>query len=1271
MFGSLFEENSSSFSERTVSLGPTSPPRPRQQCKFAGIDNQGATCYLNSLLQTLLLTPEFRESLFQLSEHDLGKLEDKDKCGSRVRVIPIQLQRLFLRLLLSNRQSVSTAELTQSFGWTNHEEFHQHDAQELNRILFSAIEDSLIGTPGQTLIRELYHGTIVNQIKCLKCGNISEREENFLDLTVTIAERSGLEHALKNCYCDEEKMEGCNQYSCENCRQLVDAIKAAKLRSLPPILTVSLLRFSFDFVKMTRYKETGKFTFPLCLDMSPYIEKKSTDKAESQYELFSVVIHRGSAYGGHYHAYIRDVDCLGFWSNPEKIGVQVPIDPASGKSDFINCESPVDLVQVILSKAPNRSMSVDKLCAEMYKQTGVSWNKRYKKAYGGINKFLSKHGDKFLYNPDVNWVSLQDQNICQTFTDKMEDPEDKNNPTHVPPTCEKQGHCGDANDNHCQDAVQVEENINSSVGQEAKQCRCKCGIPKAGQRWYNFDDARVSPINSKDIELQFSGKESAYMLFYRRASLSRPQAAIGNPAYAIPDSMMMSIMQENALLEQEREKYEEEVNEVRVQLHFHWNFHYIDGALSSLLGHLQPVELSIDRRKTLNDLYIAIDELGGEITGQEFVLHRMRELPAGFHLYDELTDRDQLLQDLLVENGTMLFVWNGHTVQGTSVSTGLESEPVFLNVTYGNPSHFSRGFPKNMSLEEFRALVSSFTGITPESLILQRIVEQDASSKVVSLGRPKEKEDDVQDSEITVSTLEGLNLKDGDQIIATNSSFIRDSSENKPAMDSVKFFVKVENRCLTSGVCDLLLEVDKNMILSQVKLEALSKFGLKDVHEGGRLRESHCSLGLRPPYQEELSIGDAGIVKDTLLVLEPGRPPRSNEMTLSFTTGNPKGDNPEHEIIVGRLESVNTCIRHMVKKAGLSGMDWHLRRTNWFNEPADVLEDGEATLESCLINEGDHLLLEQGCLPPKGFLRLTVWLYPTTQDLPEVRETESTLAWITNKLAAIFTGNSTSSLMGTSSQLLLGDIDISKDATLEDLRLQILTLPGSADLPVLMPDFLRVRVLEGGQLKTVLRGSQNTLRFLKVPSHSNLAVQILPYEDKVSANQVLLNVRKRDCRSRIYGPVQEIVWDTSSGTSAASLRQAVADCLALSTEVICIAKHFPERCEWLKLEDSHQKPAHGYKKGKRKGKSAKCNMRQSPFYIQDGDVIGVKILADDPSDADDFTTIEDDLGKEKQRQEAEEKKKMREERRKYGKDSTFPKVQRQEVALQIRVDNFT
>ena len=37
--------------------------------------------------------------------------------------------------------------------------------QELNRILFSAIEASLVGTSGKDLIGRLYHGTLVNQVR--------------------------------------------------------------------------------------------------------------------------------------------------------------------------------------------------------------------------------------------------------------------------------------------------------------------------------------------------------------------------------------------------------------------------------------------------------------------------------------------------------------------------------------------------------------------------------------------------------------------------------------------------------------------------------------------------------------------------------------------------------------------------------------------------------------------------------------------------------------------------------------------------------------------------------------------------------------------------------------------------------------------------------------------------------------------------------------------------------------------------------------------------
>lgn len=55
----------------------------------------------------------------------------------------------------------------------------QHDVQELNRILFSALETSLVGTSGHDLINRLYHGTVVNQVVCKECKNVSEKQVNM------------------------------------------------------------------------------------------------------------------------------------------------------------------------------------------------------------------------------------------------------------------------------------------------------------------------------------------------------------------------------------------------------------------------------------------------------------------------------------------------------------------------------------------------------------------------------------------------------------------------------------------------------------------------------------------------------------------------------------------------------------------------------------------------------------------------------------------------------------------------------------------------------------------------------------------------------------------------------------------------------------------------------------------------------------------------------------------------------------------------------------
>ncbi len=33
--------------------------------KYSGLQNEGATCYLNSLMQTLFMTPEFRSEIYE------------------------------------------------------------------------------------------------------------------------------------------------------------------------------------------------------------------------------------------------------------------------------------------------------------------------------------------------------------------------------------------------------------------------------------------------------------------------------------------------------------------------------------------------------------------------------------------------------------------------------------------------------------------------------------------------------------------------------------------------------------------------------------------------------------------------------------------------------------------------------------------------------------------------------------------------------------------------------------------------------------------------------------------------------------------------------------------------------------------------------------------------------------------------------------------------------------------------------------------------------
>ncbi|XP_043218154.1 ubiquitin carboxyl-terminal hydrolase 47-like isoform X1 [Amphibalanus amphitrite] len=340
-----------------------------------GLVNQAMTCYLNSLLQTLFMTPEFRNAMYSW-EYE-GTREDSAKS------IPYQLQKLFVNMQTTERLAVETTELTYSFGWDSSEAWQQHDIQELCRVMFDALEVTFKDTEQHDLISRLYEGKMIDYVKCLECGTEKDREDTYLDIPLPIrlfgatTAFGSVEEALRG-FVKPETLDGNNQYHCDNCGRKCDAHKGLKFKTFPYLLTLHLKRFDFDYQTLHRIKLNDRVSFPEILNLNDFVsdvagcahpatdggdgarsdDTSTTDsgtvlddeaahpaaasaaathnmtdgdpgqedegidcstdsetrannwrnavRGPYEYELFSIMIHAGSASGGHYYAYIKD-----------------------------------------------------------------------------------------------------------------------------------------------------------------------------------------------------------------------------------------------------------------------------------------------------------------------------------------------------------------------------------------------------------------------------------------------------------------------------------------------------------------------------------------------------------------------------------------------------------------------------------------------------------------------------------------------------------------------------------------------------------------------------------------------------------------------------------------------------------------------------------------------------------------------------------------------------------------------------------------------------
>ena len=294
-----------------------------------GLQNIGATCYMNATLQCLAHIDKFIKYLFRKRKDIKNERYEKKLTNSFLEVLeniwennsikdypPNNFKELISKMnpLFAGIQANDSKDLVLFLLETMHNELnkvknanimYEDDVDQYN--FYNSLQSftKYFQKNFQSIVSDLFYGMYDSIMKCLNCNIMTHNIQCYNILIIPLEEvrkfknRAINQVTIRECfeyYQKPEYMTGENQIYCNKCKQMANSMNSSNLIIGPKVLVINLNRgkgLQFDI----------KLDFDEYIDINDFIYFKNSP---CKYQLLGVVTHFGpSGMSGHFIAFCK------------------------------------------------------------------------------------------------------------------------------------------------------------------------------------------------------------------------------------------------------------------------------------------------------------------------------------------------------------------------------------------------------------------------------------------------------------------------------------------------------------------------------------------------------------------------------------------------------------------------------------------------------------------------------------------------------------------------------------------------------------------------------------------------------------------------------------------------------------------------------------------------------------------------------------------------------------------------------------------------------